>query len=92
MPSGWYDAALSKSTSFSLGEHFTRFVEARVSQGRYGSAADVVRAGLRRLEEREATLAALRAALFEGEQSGPSTSFDAEGFIARKRSAQPRKA
>jgi len=74
-----------KNTSFSLGDHFSHFVEAQVAQGRYGSASDVVRAGLRLLEEQEAALAALRAALVEGEQSGPSTAFDFEAFIARKR-------
>jgi antitoxin ParD1/3/4 len=79
----------SKNTSFSLGEHFSHFVEAQVGEGRYSSASDVVRAGLRLLEEQEATLAAVRAALVEGEQSGPSTPFDFEAFIARKRPPQP---
>jgi len=76
---------MDKNTSFSLGEHFSRFIEAQVGEGRYSSASDVVRAGLRLLEEQETTLAALRAALREGEQSGPSTPFDFEAFIARKR-------
>ena len=76
---------MSKNTSFSLGEHFSSFVEAQIGQGRYSSASDVVRAGLRLLEEQEVQLEALRAALIEGEQSGPSTQFDFEGFIARKR-------
>ncbi len=80
---------MSKNTSFSLGEHFSRFVEAQVGLGRYSSASDVVRAGLRLLEEQEAKLAALRAALVEGEQSGTSAPFDFEAFIARKRSPQP---
>ena len=75
----------SKNTSFSLGDHFTAFVEAQVGQGRYGSASDVVRAGLRLLEDEETKLAALRAALIEGEQSGPSTVFDFEAFVAGKR-------
>jgi antitoxin ParD1/3/4 len=78
---------MSKNTSFSLGDHFSRFIEAQVEQGRYGSASDVVRAGLRLLEEQEAKLEALRAALVEGEQSGSSTPFDVEAFIARKRAS-----
>lgn len=78
---------LSKNTSFSLGEHFAAFVEAQVDQGRYSSASDVVRAALRLLEEQETQLAALRAALIEGEESGPSMPFDFEAFIARKRAA-----
>lgn len=76
---------MPKSTSISLGDHFNRFIELQVAEGRYGSASDVVRAGLRLLEEQEAKLAALRAALIEGEQSGPSTPFDLEEFVARKR-------
>ena len=76
---------MSKNTSFSLGDHFTDFVDTQVGQGRYNSASDVIRAGLRLLEEHEAHLAALRAALIDGENSGPSTPFDFEEFLARKR-------
>lgn len=81
---------MSKSTSFSLGDHFSRFIETQVAQGRYGSASDVVRAALRLLEDKEAKVAALRAALIEGEQSGKSRPFDFERFIARKRSQAAR--
>ena len=77
---------MPKNTSFSLGDHFTGFIQEKVAEGRYGSASDVVRAGLRLLEEQESKLEAVRAALIEGEQSGASTPFDFEDFIARKRS------
>ena len=80
---------MSRNTSVSLGDHFTTFVETEVKKGRYGNASDVMRAGLRLLEEQEAKLAALQAALIDGEQSGPSTPFDFETFIARKRASQP---
>jgi len=76
---------MGRVTSFSLGEHFTEFVEAQVKEGRYGNASDVMRAALRLLEERETRMGALRAALIEGERSGASTPFDLEAFIARKR-------
>jgi antitoxin ParD1/3/4 len=76
---------MPKNTSVSLGDHFTDFVENRVRAGRYSTASDVVRAGLRLLEEQEAKLGALRAALEAGEQSGPSKPLDFDAFIARKR-------
>ena len=64
---------MSNNTSFSVGEHFAGFIAAQISEGRYNSASDVVRAGLRLLEEQEIRLAALRTALIEGEESGVST-------------------
>ena len=72
---------MGRTTSFSLGEHFNSFVEAQIKQGRYDNASDVMRAALRLLEEREAKLAALRAALIEGEESGPAAPFDFDEFI-----------
>jgi antitoxin ParD1/3/4 len=78
---------MPKNTSVSLSEHFVEFAEAQVAQGRYGSVSDVVRAGLRLLEEREAAREALRSALIAGENSGPSTPFDFDAFIEAKRAA-----
>lgn len=77
---------MSRNTSVSLGEHFATFVDRQVEAGRYSSASDVVRAGLRLLEEHEARLEALRSALAEGEASGPGEPFDVEVFLAEKRS------
>ena len=73
---------MGKNTSFTLGDHFASFIDSKVAEGRYGSASDVVRAGLRLLEAQEAKLEALRAALVAGEESGPSTEFVLDDFLA----------
>ena len=76
---------MPRNTSFSLGDHFSDFVEAEVATGRYGSASEVVRAGLRLLQDRETHHATLRLALIEGEESGPALPFDIEAFLAARR-------
>jgi len=75
---------LPRNTSISLGDHFSDFIGAQVDTGRYNSASDVVRAGLRLLEEHEAKVKALQDALIAGEQSGEATPFDFDAFIAAK--------
>ena len=76
---------MARNTSITFGDHFAAFVDRQVAQGRYGSASDVVRAGLRLLEEHELGVEALRAALIEGEASGPVQPFDVEEFLGTKR-------
>ncbi len=61
---------MQKNTSFTLGSHFDQFISKQIASGRFGSASEVVRAGLRVLEEQETRLEALRLALKEGEESG----------------------
>jgi antitoxin ParD1/3/4 len=51
------------SMNVSIGSRWERFVGEAVKDGRYGSASEVVREGLRLVEEREANLRALRATL-----------------------------
>ncbi|WP_322895521.1 MULTISPECIES: type II toxin-antitoxin system ParD family antitoxin [unclassified Yoonia] len=75
---------MPRNTSVSLGDHFASFIDAQVGEGRYGSASDVVRAGLRLLEEHEAKVKALQNALIAGERSGTPRPFDFDGFVARK--------
>ncbi len=59
-----------KNTSVTIGAHFEQFIAQQIHEGRYGSASETVRAGLRLLEERELKIAALQKALIEGEESG----------------------
>ncbi len=78
---------MARNTSVSLGDHFVGFIEEKVKDGRYSSASDVVRAGLRLLEAEEAKLETLRAALVVGEESGPARAFDWDAFLAGKNPA-----
>ena len=71
---------MAKTTSISLGEHFANFVEEQVSSGRYGSASEVVRAGLRILEEHETRHAALQKAITAGLDSGIADNFDMDAL------------
>jgi antitoxin ParD1/3/4 len=72
---------MSKDTSVSVDRHFADFIERQVQAGRYDSSSDVVRAGLRLLEEQELKIERLRAALLEGERSGEATPFDLDDFL-----------
>jgi antitoxin ParD1/3/4 len=80
------EADMGRNTSITLGDHFARFVDTQVAEGRYNSASDVVRAGLRLLEEHENHVAAIRAALIEGERSGKPEALDFDQFLEDLRS------
>lgn len=74
--------AQAKTQTLSLGEHWNSFIETHITQGRYASASELVREGLRLLEEREANsqLEALRQALIDGENSGDAGLLDMEAI------------
>ena len=73
------------NTSISLGGHFVDFVDSQVQEGRYGPANDVMRAGLRLLEEHEAKLGALQSALIAGKKLGVPKPFSCAAFLKRMR-------
>jgi antitoxin ParD1/3/4 len=72
---------MSKTTSVTLDQHSADFVASSLDQGHYASVSEVVQAGLELLE-RETKRQALREALIEAEESGPSAPFDRRTFLA----------
>lgn len=67
---------MGRNTSVSLGDYFENFVDAKVAEGRYKNASEVIRAGLLLLEEEEAKITSLKKALQEGADSGSVKNFD----------------
>ena len=61
---------MSKNTSMTLGTHFDDFIASQLAAGRYGSASEIVRAGLRLLEDNVTKMETRRQLLTEGESSG----------------------
>ncbi len=73
---------MGRNTSISLGNHFENFIEHSVNDGRFNNASEVVRAGLRLLEEEENKIIALRKAINDGIESGRAVGFDQKKFLA----------
>lgn len=67
---------MSKNTSISLGPYFENFVQDSVNKGRYQNVSEVIRAGLRLLEEEESKAQNLKSSIEEGIQSGEAKNFD----------------
>lgn len=74
---------MGRNTSVSLGSYFENFVDNKVSAGRYKNASEVIRAGLRLLEEEENRVQILKNAVQEGLSSGIVKNFDAKENLKR---------
>lgn len=72
---------MGHNTSISLGNHFEEFIESSVNTGRFNNASEVIRAGLRLLEEEENKVIALRKAIQEGIDSGIVKDFEPKKFL-----------
>jgi len=82
---------MGRNTSVSLGDYFENFVDGRISEGRFKNASEVIRAGLRMLEEEENKITALKKAINDGIESGIAYDFNPkqhlESLKAKKRDA-----
>ena len=70
-----------KTTSVALGAHFEAFIQSSIVSGRYNNASEVIRSGLRLLEDQEQKMAALRSAIEEGVNSGIVDDFDPQEHL-----------
>ena len=80
---------MSRNTSISIGSYFDNFIQNRIAAGRFKNASEVIRAGLRLLEEDENRFIVLREAIKEGIESGIANDFNPElhlrGLKAKKK-------
>ena len=82
---------MGRNTSISLGNHFEDFVDDKVSTGRFKNASEVIRAGLRLLEEEESKILALRKAIEEGIESGVARNFDPKKHLEKIKAVKRKK-
>ncbi len=79
---------MGKNTSISLGDHFEDFLADKISTGRFKNASEVIRAGLRLLEEEETKMVALKNAVEEGFESGLAEDFNAQKHLEKLKAAR----
>jgi antitoxin ParD1/3/4 len=79
---------MGRNTSISLGDHFENFVDSKVSTGRFKNASEVIRAGLRLLEEEETKVVALKKAIKDGIDSGLAKNFNAKNHLEKLKSVK----
>lgn len=71
---------MARNTSIILGDHFDEFIQEELASGRYASASEVIRSGLRRLEEDRKLKVLIDEALVIGEESGEPRELDVQAF------------
>lgn len=76
---------MPRTITFQPNEELSQFVESLVENGGYSNQSEVIRAGLRLLQEQTANskLEELRRLIDEGEQSGNLMDWDVKGFLRR---------
>jgi antitoxin ParD1/3/4 len=79
---------MGRNTSISLGDYFEEFVDEKVTTGRFKNASEVIRAGLRLLEEEEAKFINLKNAINEGLESGKAENFEAKKHLEKLKIAK----
>ena len=79
---------MGRNTSVSLGDYFEEFVDSRISKGRYKNASEVIRAGLRLLEEEENKVQILKNAIQEGIESGIAKDFDPKQHLEKLKASK----
>lgn len=86
----WYYYLMSKNTSISLGHYFDEFIKQRITEGRFKNASEVIRAGLRLLEEEENRSIVLKNAIQNGIDSGIAEDFNPISHLEHLKSTKKR--
>lgn len=76
---------MARNTSVILGEHFDDFIKSEIDSGRFKSASEIIRSGLRLLEDEKHKIHLINEALIVGEMSGEAIEFDNEKFKRKMR-------
>lgn len=79
---------MEKNISIKSDDHYENFVNDCISSGRFKNASEVIRAGLRLLEEQESKIAALRKDVADGFESGFAPNFNPKKHLDQLKSAK----
>lgn len=79
---------MNKNTSISLGDYFDQFIQTQISAGRYKNVSEIIRAGLRLLEDEESKVIALKNAIEAGMNSPRVEDFDFDQHLQKLKSVK----